>query len=64
MYVLGSGLCGRGEWMIGLGLGFTNPVDVCLCLGASMKDGRTSEELRTLVGVKHITTVIKSVRMR
>ena len=41
MYVFGSGRreWRRGEWMIGLGLGFTNPVgtggvlDVCLCLG-------------------------------
>ena len=42
-----SGVCERcmcltrGEWMRGLGLGFTNPVetegvfDVCLCLGCS-----------------------------
>ena len=43
MYVFGSGRCvGRGgEWMRGLGWGFTNPVgtegvfDVCLCLGCS-----------------------------
>ena len=41
MYVFGSGRHGwrGGEWMIGLGLGFANPVgtggvlDVCLCLG-------------------------------
>ena len=40
VYVFGSGRCGwgGGEWMGGLGLGFTNPVgtggvlDVCLCL--------------------------------
>ena len=39
MYVLGSGsLGGGGDWMRGLGLGFTNPVatggvlDVCLYL--------------------------------
>ena len=38
VYVFGSG-GERGEWMRGLGLGFTNPVrtggvlDVCLCLG-------------------------------
>ena len=31
--------------------------------GVSMKDRRTSEELRELVGVEHITTVIKSVRL-
>ena len=39
--MFGSGRCGwrGGEWMIGLGLGFTNPVrtggvlDVCLCSG-------------------------------
>ena len=39
MYVFGSGWHGwrGGEWMRGLGLGFTNPVgtgevlDVCLC---------------------------------
>ena len=42
MYVFGSGRCGLrgGEWMRGLGLGFTNPVgtggvlDVCLCFGS------------------------------
>ena len=34
-----------GEWMIGLGLGFTNPVetggvlDVCLCFGCSRVGG-------------------------
>ena len=41
MYVFGSGRCGwrEGEWMRGLGLGFTNHVGtggvlgVCLCLG-------------------------------
>ena len=43
MYVFGSGLCGwrgaGGEWMRGLGLGFTNPMgtggvlDVCMCFG-------------------------------
>ena len=41
MYVFGSGCCGwrGGEWMRGLGLGFTNPVgtegmlDVCLGYG-------------------------------
>ena len=41
MYVFGSMRCRRrcGEWMRGLGLGFTNPVgtwgafDVCHCLG-------------------------------
>ena len=41
MYVFGSGRRGwrGGEWMRGLGFGFTNPVetggvlDVCLCLG-------------------------------
>ena len=43
MYVFGSGRRGLrgpgGEWIRGLGLGFTNPVgtwgvlDVCLCLG-------------------------------
>ena len=41
MYVFGSGCRRRlgGEWMRGLGLGFTNHVgtegvlDVCLCLG-------------------------------
>ena len=40
MYVFGSGRRGRwGEWMKGLGLGFTNPVgtgrvlDGCKCLG-------------------------------
>ena len=39
--VCGTGWCRKrgGEWMRGLGLGFTNPVvtggvlDVCLCLG-------------------------------
>ena len=30
----------------------------------SMKDRRTSEELRRLVGVEPITTVIKSGRLR
>ena len=30
----------------------------------SIKDRRTSEELRELVGVEHITTVIKSGRLR
>ena len=43
MYVFGSGRRGwrGGEWMRGLGLGFTNPVgtggvlDVCLCFGCS-----------------------------
>ena len=41
MYVFGSGQCGwrGGEWIRGLGLGFTNPVgtegvlDVCLGFG-------------------------------
>ena len=41
MYVFGSGRRGwrGGEWMRGLGLGFTNPVrtvgvlDVCVCFG-------------------------------
>ena len=28
--------------------------------GVSLKDRRTSEELRKLVGVEHITTVIRS----
>ena len=32
--------------------------------GVSMKDRRTSKELRELVGVEHITTVIKSGRLR
>ena len=31
--------------------------------GISMKDRRTSEELRRLVGVEHITTVIRSGRL-
>ena len=31
--------------------------------GVSMKDRRTSEELRELVGVESITTVIKSGRL-
>ena len=43
MYVYGSGRRGRrgGEWMRGLGLGFTNPVGTCgvldmyMCLGCS-----------------------------
>ena len=32
--------------------------------GVSMKDRRTSEELRKLVGVEPITTVIRSGRLR
>ena len=32
--------------------------------GISMKDRRTSEELRRLVGVEPITTVIRSGRLR
>ena len=32
--------------------------------GISMKDRRTNEELRRLVGVEPITTVIRSVRLR
>ena len=32
--------------------------------GVSMKDRRTSEELRELVGVERITTVIKCGRLR
>ena len=32
--------------------------------GVSLKDRRTSEELRRLVGVEHITTVIRSGRLR
>ena len=32
--------------------------------GVSMKDRRTSEEMRGLVGVEPITTVIKSGRLR
>ena len=32
--------------------------------GISMKDRRTSEELRRLVGVESITTVIRSCRLR
>ena len=47
MYVFGSGLGGwkGGEWMRGLGLGFTNPVetggvlDVYLCLGCGSVGG-------------------------
>ena len=47
MYVFGLGRRGRrgGEWMRGLGLGFTNPVgtggvlDVCLCLNCGCVDG-------------------------
>ena len=35
-------------------------MDVCV----SMKDRRTSTKLRELVGVEHITTVIKSGRLR
>ena len=31
--------------------------------GACIKDGRTSEELRKLVGVEHLTTVIRSGRL-
>ena len=32
--------------------------------GVSMKDKRTSEELRKMVGVEHTTTVIRSGRLR
>ena len=32
--------------------------------GVSMKDRKTSEELRELVGIEPITTVIKSGRLR
>ena len=32
--------------------------------GISMKDRRTNEELRRLAGVEHITTVIRSSRLR
>ena len=32
--------------------------------GISMKDRRTNEELRMLVGIESITTVIRSGRMR
>ena len=32
--------------------------------GVSMKDRMTSDELRMLVGVEHITTVIRSGRLR
>ena len=32
--------------------------------GVSMKDRRISVELRRLVGVEHITTVIRSCRLR
>ena len=32
--------------------------------GVSMKDRKTSEELRELIGVEPITTVIKSGRLR
>ena len=32
--------------------------------GISMKDRRTNEELRKRVGVEHITTVIRSGRLR
>ena len=32
--------------------------------GISMKDRRTNEELRRMVGVEHITTVIRSGRLR
>ena len=35
----------------------------CMC-GVSLKDRRTSEELRKLVGVQPITTVIRSGRLR
>ena len=34
----------------------------CMC-GISMKDRRTNEELRMLVGVEPITTVIRSGRL-
>ena len=47
MYVFGSGWCRwrGGEWMRGLGLGFTNPVgtggvlDMCLCFGCGSVGG-------------------------
>ena len=32
--------------------------------GVSMKDRKTSEELRKLIGIEHITTIIRSGRMR
>ena len=32
--------------------------------GISLKDGRTNEELRRLVGVEHITTLTRSGRLR
>ena len=35
----------------------------CMC-GISMQDRRTNEELRRLVGVESITTVIRSGRLR
>ena len=35
----------------------------CMC-GVSMKDRRTSQELRKLIGVEPITTVIRSGRLR
>ena len=47
MYVFGSRRrgCGEGEWMRGLGMGFTKLVgtggvlDACLCLGCGGVDG-------------------------
>ena len=49
MYLARGGV--GGEWMRGLGLGFTNPVgtegvlDVCLCLGCSGMGGVCGERI-------------------
>ena len=56
MYVFGSGRRGgeEGEWMRGLGLGFTNPVgtggvlDVCLCFCCGGVGGVGGEWVRGL----------------
>ena len=56
MYVFGLGDVGgeAGEWMRGLGLGFTNPVrtgrvlDACLCLGCGGVGGVGGEWVRGL----------------
>ena len=56
---LGDTLDGNG----GADLAVTLKEQIWMC-GICMKDRRTSEELRRLVGVEHITTVIRSSRLR
>ena len=53
-------------WLVDIGLMFERAQMQMIrwMCGISLKDRRTNEELRRLVGVEHITTFIRSGRMR